>query len=187
MQIRDRIKELRRVPAGELRRNPRNWRMHPSEQQDALRGVLAEVGYASALLARELPDGTLMLIDGHLRAETTPDAVVPVLVLDVDEDEADKILLTHDPLAGMATVSQEHLQSLLVDVQTDSGSVRSLLDSIASSEMPSPETSSRPADSPEMIIPESFQVVVECRDESDQQNVFERMRTEGYRCRVLTL
>src|SRR5690349_16859049 len=121
MQIRDRIKELRRIPAGELRPNPRNWRLHPSEQQDALRGVLAEVGYASALLARELPDGTLMLIDGHLRAETTPDAVVPVLVLDVDESEADKILLTHDPLSGMATVSQEHLQSLLMDVQTDSG------------------------------------------------------------------
>ena len=187
MQIRDRIKELRRVPAGELRPNPRNWRLHPSEQQDALRGVLAEVGYASALLARELPDGTLMLIDGHLRAETTPDAVVPVLILDVDEGEADKILLTHDPLSGMATVSQEHLQSLLVDVQTDSGAVRSLLDLIVSTEMPSPETNCGSTDSPEMIIPESFQVVVECRDESDQQNVFERMRTEGYRCRVLTL
>ena len=90
--------------AADLRPNPRNWRVHPPEQQDALRGVLAEVGYADALLARELPDGSLMLIDGHLRAETTPDAVVPVLVLDVDEAEADKILLTHDPLAAMATV-----------------------------------------------------------------------------------
>ena len=55
MQIRDRIKELRRVPAGELRPNPRNWRMHPSEQQDALRGVLAEVGYANALLRANFP------------------------------------------------------------------------------------------------------------------------------------
>ena len=52
-----------------------------------------------------------MLIDGHLRAETTPDAVVPVLILDVDETEADKILLTHDPIAAMATISEEHLQA----------------------------------------------------------------------------
>src|SRR3972149_5815743 len=81
MQIRDRIKELRRVRASDLKPNPRNWRTHPSGQQDALRGVLAEVGYADALLARELADGTLMLIDGHLRAEPTPDAVVPVLGL----------------------------------------------------------------------------------------------------------
>ena len=43
MHIRDRIKELRRVRASDLRPNPRNWRLHPPVQQDALRGVLAEV------------------------------------------------------------------------------------------------------------------------------------------------
>ncbi len=50
MQIRDRIKELRRVPAHQLRPNAKNWRTHPTAQQDALRGVLAEIGYAGALL-----------------------------------------------------------------------------------------------------------------------------------------
>jgi hypothetical protein len=59
MKIRDRIKELRRIPACHLRPNPKNWRVHPQNQQDALRGVLAEVGYADALVARELPDGSL--------------------------------------------------------------------------------------------------------------------------------
>jgi len=102
MQIRDRIKELRRVRAADLVPNAKNWRTHPVAQRDALRGVLADIGYADALLVRELPDGRLELIDGHLRAETTPDAQVPVLVLDVDEEEAEKILITHDPLAAMA-------------------------------------------------------------------------------------
>ena len=82
MRIRDRIKELRRVPAKDLIPHPRNWRVHPQAQQDALRGILAEVGYADALLVRETEQG-LQLIDGHLRAETTPDQEVPVLVLDV--------------------------------------------------------------------------------------------------------
>ena len=45
----------------------------------------------------------------------------------------------------------------------------------------------RPLAPPEITIPESYQVVVECRDEADQQFVYERMRQEGYRCRVLTL
>ncbi len=67
MRIRDRIRELRRVRASELRPNPRNWRTHPQTQRDALCGVLAEIGYADALLARELTDGSLELIDGHLR------------------------------------------------------------------------------------------------------------------------
>ena len=52
----------------------------PKAQTEALHGLLAEVGYADALLAYELPGGKLMLIDGHLRAETTPHMMVPVLV-----------------------------------------------------------------------------------------------------------
>src|SRR5882724_6891466 len=176
MKIRDRIKELRRVPAAELRPNPRNWRTHGEEQRNALQGLLAEVGYAGALLARELNDGTLMLIDGHLRAETTPDSIVPVLVLDVDETEADKILLTHDPLASMATVSEENLQELLAEVQTESAAVRSMLDTLSPSG-PGSAGGSVPAP-PEVTVPESYQVVVECRDEADQESIYERMRAE---------
>jgi hypothetical protein len=186
MNVRDRIKELRRVRAAELRPNPRNWRVHPPQQQAALRGVLAEVGYADALLARELEDGSLMLIDGHLRAETTPESLVPVLVLDVDEAEADKILLTHDPLAGMATVSQEHLHTLLDEVRTESAALRGLLENLAG-EVPSARFNGDDPTSTEVSIPESYQVVVECRDEDDQRAVFEQMRAGGYRCRVLTL
>jgi len=100
--VRDRIRELRRVKASELVSNPKNWRRHPKEQSAAMRGLLNEIGYAGALLARELPDGKLQLIDGHLRLETTPKATVPVLVLDVKEAEADKILLTFDPTSAMA-------------------------------------------------------------------------------------
>src|SRR5215831_69102 len=99
MQIRDRIKELRRVRAGDLKPHPKNWRVHPDAQKNALRGLLAEIGYADTLLTRELPDGSLQLIDGHLRAETTPDSQVPVLVTDLTEEEAEKVLLTLDPLA----------------------------------------------------------------------------------------
>lgn len=187
MQVRDRIKELRRVRAADLRPNPRNWRTHPPAQHDTLRGVLAEVGYADALLARELSDGSLMLIDGHLRAETTPDAMVPVLVLDVDAAEADKILLTHDPLAAMAEPAEDQLRALLAGVETDSEAVRSLLSSLADQLKSADQLLDEPIDRPEVAVPESYQVVVDCRDEADQQAVFERMRSEGYRCRVLTL
>src|ERR1700737_3555216 len=131
MMIRDRIRELRRVRAKDLLANPKNWRVHPKAQTAALRGLLAEVGYADALLARELSDGRLQLIDGHLRAETTPSAMVPVLILDVSEDEAGKILLTLDPLAGMAESDSERLQALLDNVRTDSAAVEQLFARIA--------------------------------------------------------
>jgi hypothetical protein len=43
------------------------------------------------------------------------------------------------------------------------------------------------SDRPEVEIPESWQVVVECGSEEEQQEVYERMRGEGFKCRVLTL
>jgi len=98
MNIRDRIKELRRVRAGDLRPHPKNWRTQPEEQQNALRGILAEVGYVDALMVRELPDGSLQIVDGYLRAETTPDSDVPVLIVDLNDAEAEKVLATFDPL-----------------------------------------------------------------------------------------
>ena len=131
MKIRDRIKELRRVAAGELKPNPRNWRQHPEAQEAALRGVLGEIGYADALLARELPDGTLELIDGHLRAGLDPAQKVPVLILDLDEAEATKLLAVHDPLAAMAEVDEEAMGKLLAEIATESEGLQAMLDELA--------------------------------------------------------
>jgi len=127
MKIRNRVKELRSIRARDLVSNPKNWRTHPPTQGRALRDLLGELGYADALLVRQLPDGRYVIIDGHLRAETTPDAIVPVLVLDLTEEEADKLLLTLDPLAAMATADVERLKALLATVRTDSEAVEELL------------------------------------------------------------
>ena len=75
MTMRDRVKELRRVPASELRANPKNWRCHPPSQEAALRGVLEDIGFADAVIARETPDG-LELIDGHLRWQASGDEMI---------------------------------------------------------------------------------------------------------------
>jgi hypothetical protein len=111
-----------------------------------------------------------------------------VLVLDVDEAESHKILLTLDPLAGLATASLDQLQSLLAEVQTENESVRRLLDSLTAQHEADQMMPGEEQEIPrEVNIPESYQVVIECRDEEDQRVIFERMCAEGYRCRVLTL
>jgi hypothetical protein len=118
------------VKASELRPNPRNWRRHPTEQAEALRGLLDDVGFAGAVLARETPDG-LELIDGHLRTDLAGDAIIPVLVLDVTEAEADKLLATFDPIGAMATSDAEDLASLLETVETENKVVQELLQRIS--------------------------------------------------------
>ena len=129
-KIRDRIKELRRVKASELIRNPKNWRTHPLAQREALEGVLAQIGYADALIARENSKGDLELIDGHLRAETTPDTEVPVLVLDLTEREADLMLATLDPLGAMAGRDEFRLKELLEIIEGENAGVAELLSSL---------------------------------------------------------
>lgn len=185
MQIRDRIQELRRVRAGSLRPHPRNWRTHPPAQQAALRGILAEVGFADALIARELPDGTLQLIDGHLRAELTPDALVPVLVLDVTEDEALKLLASLDPLSAAAETDSALLHSVLADVHTESEALATLLAELAAENPVATELAQTATE--DLALPSSYQVVVNCQDEEQQRDVYERLRAEGFKCRVLSL
>jgi len=131
VNIRNRVKELRYVPASQLQPNPKNWRTHPEAQQNALRGILAEVGIAGAVLAYETPEGGLKLIDGHLRAETLGNADVPVLVLDVNEAEADKLLATIDPLGAMAEADADKLRELLEEVETASEDLANMFTELA--------------------------------------------------------
>jgi len=76
---------------------------------------------------RNIDDGTLMLIDGHLRAETIGEEVVPVLILDVNEAEADKILATLDPLAAMADSDAVKLDDLLRNIDTGSEALQEMI------------------------------------------------------------
>ena len=117
----DRVVELVRVRAGDLAENPKNWRRHPERQRAALRGLLREIGYADALLARR---------DGHLRKSLGNDQIVPVLVLDLDEREADTLLATLDPIAALAEADPGALAALLEDVETSSAAVLELLDGL---------------------------------------------------------
>jgi hypothetical protein len=126
MEIRNRIKELRQVKASEILQNPKNWRKHPMSQAKALKGMLGEIGYADALIAYESDEG-LMLIDGHLRAETTPDMEVPVLITDLSEDEADKLLATLDPLAAMAQNDKTALSDLMDNINFSNDTTNSML------------------------------------------------------------
>lgn len=134
--FRDRVKELRRVRAGDLAPSPQNWRQHPEQQRSALTAVLAEVGYADALIVRELPDGQLEIVDGHLRSSIDADAVVPVLVVDLDDREAATVLATLDPLAAMAVTDEAALRALLEGIGGADDPLRRLAEAASASALP---------------------------------------------------
>jgi DNA modification methylase len=130
IHFRDRIKELRRVPAKELMPHAKNWRRHPAKQRRAMRAVLREIGFAGAVLAREDESGQLHLIDGHLRADIAPDAALPVLILDVTEAEAEKILATLDPITGMAEIDESAFAALIESMDASLPEFQELLNEL---------------------------------------------------------
>ena len=133
MVMKDRIKEFRRVPASELLPNPKNWRLNPQAQESPLRGGLDDIGGADAVIVRETEDG-LGLIDGHLRRDVLGDQPIPVLVLDVTEEEAEKLLLTLDPLAMMAHADTDQLLGLLRDNPCEPQAVADMLEALINGE-----------------------------------------------------
>ena len=110
--MRQRIKELRWVDAVDLAPDERNWRKHPKAQRAALQAMLDTVGITDALIARETPDG-LVLVDGHLRQDMLKGEPIPVLIVDLDEAEAGQVLSTLDPLTAMAQTDLEALRRLV--------------------------------------------------------------------------
>lgn len=113
MSPRNRIKKHVTVRAGDLVVNEHNFRDHPETQKRALREMYDIVGFARSLLAYELPDGRLKLIDGHMRREVDPDAEVTVEVLDLTEEEALLMLSAVDPISAMAETNKDALAGLM--------------------------------------------------------------------------
>lgn len=184
---RSRIVRHVRVRAGDLVPHELNPRTHPRDQRQALLDLYAEVGFARSLLAYELPDGRLKLIDGHLRRDLHPDALVEVEVLDVSDEEARKLLLSIDPLATLAGHDTERLEALRRVTASDSAALTNLWNSIEDASRQAEEELGAKARTikPPPEVREQYFVLVECASEAEQLALIERFQREGLSCRAL--
>jgi hypothetical protein len=180
-----RITGHRRVRAGDLVPHELNPRTHSAAQRAALAALYEEIGFARSLLAYELPDGRLKLIDGHLRRALEPDMEVEVEVLDVSDDEARKLLLSIDPLAALAGYDAQVLDDLRRLTDTGSDVLRELWDTIAANNAEVAAELERAARGPQdAVLPEQYLIVIECRDEPHQVELLERFHQEGLACQA---
>lgn len=115
----------------QLLANPRNWRLHPKQQQDVLGGVLDSVGFVQSIIVNQRSG---FVVDGHARvalAISKHQPTVPVVYVELDDHEEALILATLDPISAMAGRDDELLASLIQDVQIEQGPVSDLLASLA--------------------------------------------------------
>ena len=133
-EIKNRIIGSGEEPLDSILFNPRNWRIHPLSQQDALKGVLEEVGWVQQVIVNKR---TGNLIDGHLRCQLAAREgarTIPVVYVDVSEDEEALVLATLDPIAAMAATDKQKLDELFADIQSENENVRKMMDDIAAKE-----------------------------------------------------
>ena len=180
--IRNRIKGHRRVRAGDLLVHELNFRLHPELQRAAMQAIYEQVGFARSLLAFELPDGRLKLIDGHLRREMDPDMEVDVEILDVNEEEARELLLSIDPLAALAETQHQLHDRLLELTPVESPELRAAWETAAKAVAGQPYEPSKDG------VPmgaEQWLVLVTCKNEQEQVALLKRFQGEGLECRAL--
>jgi ParB-like chromosome segregation protein Spo0J len=80
--------------------------------------MLGSIGKIDAILAYESEKhGGLIIIDGHQRQELAD--TYPVIVLDVSDEEATKILMTYNPIADLATQDHEAYRELLATIEAE--------------------------------------------------------------------
>jgi hypothetical protein len=179
--IRNRIKAHRRVRAGDLVPHELNFRLHPEQQRVVLQALYEEVGFARSLLAYELPDGRLKLIDGHLRRELDPEMVVDVEILDLSDAEARTLLLSIDPLAALAETNAEVHARLRELTPSQSAAINALWDAAQQNQAQAEAVLDQAA----QPIRDQFLILVECRDEAQQVELLQKFQSEGLSCKAL--
>ena len=109
--------------------NDSNWRTHTQTQRHALASVLSEVGLVQSVVVNTT---TGRLVDGHLRVELAKaqgQPTIPVVYVELTEDEERIILATLDPIGAMATADREKLGELLLGI--DSPDLGGLIEAVA--------------------------------------------------------
>lgn len=182
---RNRIQRHVTVRAGDLVPHELNPRVHPESQRAALLALYEEVGFARSLLAYELPDGRLKLIDGHLRAGLDPEQQVAVEVLDVTDAEARKLLLAIDPLASLALYEARTVATVRAMTEPDSPAIRQIWEAVEAAGKVVRERLEKARRATQPDLPEQWLVLIECDGEKQQVALLERFQAEGLHCRAL--
>jgi len=112
--------------------NPRNWRIHPQTQQDALAGALEEIGWIQRVIVNKT---TGCVIDGHMRVSLAlsrgDETPIPYTEVELSDDEEALALSIFDPISAMAGTDAEKLNELIKSVDPQSQAIADLLAQMA--------------------------------------------------------
>lgn len=127
----------------------------------------------------------LLVADGQQRVTAmrelgmTECSVIRLPVKDVDRRLLRQVL---NKLKGKHNKELDSAEYLRILEQGEKEDLKALLESVGE-ELPE-DLDDREIS---ITIPETYEIIVECKDEVDQKRIFEKLKLEGYKLRILTL
>ncbi len=186
-------------PVDRLELDPRNARKHDEANLAAIAASLKRFGQRRPIVVNRV-NGQIEAGNGTLLAARQL-GWTHLAVVWVEDDPSSQtgFSLADNRTAELARWDQEMLQELLFEVgEQEAGLYDALLlhdllevdMTSTAEEEPARKKGQAAGDGEadaEQPVPESWSVVVECKDEDEQRTLYERMKGEGYTCRLLTL
>lgn len=151
------------------------------QQQEQIWRSLQKNGWAYPIITNK--DG--VYADGEQRAEVCiqhGEFFVPVLRLTVSDVDRRMLRQILNKLKGKHNKELDEAEYIRILQQGEQDDLKALLSSVGeklSQDLNEKESS--------FTILESYEIIVECRDEADQKRIFDKLKTEGYKLRILTL
>lgn len=151
------------------------------KQQEQIWRSLQKYGWAYPIITNK--DG--LYADGEQRAEVCKqhgEFYAPVLRLPVSDVDRRLLRQILNKLKGKHNKELDSAEYLRILQQGEKEDLKALLESVGER---------LPVDLGErefsLTIPETYEIIVECKDEANQKSIFEKLKLEGYKLRILTL
>ncbi len=170
----------------EIKFDKRNYRKHSDKNKELINKSLEECGAGRSILV----DNEGEIIAGNGVYEQAQQLNMPVKVIETDGTELVVVKRT-----DLATDDERRKRLAVMDNSTSDSSEFDV--ELLKVDFDLPELKDMGIDIPDVKIDEPkdisddlkeiWQVVIECKNEAEQQEIFERLSQEGLECRLLTL
>ena len=151
------------------------------KQQEQIWRSLQKYGWAYPIITNK--EG--VYADGETRAfvcKQHGEFFAPVVRLPVSDVDRRMLRQILNKLKGKHNTELDNEEYVRILQQGEKEDLKALLESVG-------ERLPKELDEQDLsiTIPETYEIIVECKDEANQKSIFEKLKSEGYKLRILTL
>lgn len=171
------MKEYETIAIEKLKPYENNARTHSEDQIEMIVNSINEFGFVSPCVI----DENNMILVGHGRVEAAKRAGLAEVpcrrVTHLTDDQKKAYVLADNKLSDLGGWDDNLLQIELQSIDIDMSEFGFELDS----------GETEKADRKEVDFVETISVVIDCENEEEAEEIFEKLQNEGYECRISTL